>query len=218
MPPLRNLSFTNNSKIAEEVTPNDPIKNLLLAVIITLGTVSVLLFAGIFYFETQNKQLVLNAKKIESELSVQPLVPMLDLYYDIKSINEILANHDSVRFYLELISDSVANEVYYKDFSYVRKDEKSARIILSAVGRDFSSVVLQVDSFKRDKYKDIISKVEVSGITKDKDNVTFAVNLDVRADIDFINTQFVDKNYVNAAESSTLNNADNSNNNTLVEE
>jgi hypothetical protein len=192
MPPLRNLSFASDN-IKQEIMPSDPIKNLVIAVLIVFSFVAVLLFGLIYYFERSNESLILNAKEIEKRLSVQPLSPMLDLYYDIKSINEILGNHDSVRFYLELISDSVADEVYYSSFNYSRKDAKTARISLNAIGRDFSSVVLQVDSLKREKYKDIITKVEIKGMAKDEDKIRFGLELDVRADIDFINTQFVDK-------------------------
>jgi hypothetical protein len=195
MPPLRNLSFTKNDNLKQELMPNDPIKNLLLAVIIVLVIVAIFLYSVIFYYEKKNQKLVVNAKSIELELSAQPLVPMLGLYYDIKSVNEILANHDSVRFYLELMSDSVVDEVYFKSFSYDRVDSKNANIRLSAVGRDYASVVLQMDSFRKDKYKDVINRVEVSAISKDDAQSTFNIMLNVRADIDFINTQFVDKSY-----------------------
>src|SRR3989344_332897 len=142
------------------------------------GTITTLLVVGLFiagsyvgllWYQNRLDQQIeaiekdihdLDAKITSAEVRQTEII---DLQERLKLIRELLENHMYWTKFFEMLEQNTIQEVYYTNFSMTGTD----RLILSAIGRDFSSAAKQMVVFQN--AKEFISDVRIDAVSGELD-------------------------------------------------
>lgn len=143
--------------------------------------ITVILFAYQQYLSSQIESKKSELAADEAKLGALPLTDMRKLSNRMKVINQLVANHASVRVAFRVIEDSIENPVTYKNFNLSFSENTHLyQLNLGAVARDYHSIVQQMETLKDKEYAKYIPSFVVEGVRPDD---TGAISFNIKMPI-----------------------------------
>lgn len=177
-----------------------------LTTILTIIVVIFVIIAGGLYFyvlslnksiENSKAQIAVYNEKIKGF----DFNSISNLANRLEAIDSLLVNHPFVSTSLDLVKDSVENNITYKSFTINSGsgDDKSYSLILEGESKDYKSLIQQIDTLKLEPiYIKYISNVEVKGLTPNKNGkVDFSLSMKVLTRGDMARLYNENKNMTN---------------------
>ncbi len=144
-------------------------------------TVTMLISLGIFFY---NRYLIKSSEgtldsviKYRDKISKMPLADIHQLLDRLVSFNDIATKHTYVTTIFNFLEVVTNKNVYWSQVDLRAKDKDKYEMVLAGNSNSYYSVIQQMDELKSDKYKEYISNVEMSGISRTKDELTGKVTV-----------------------------------------
>lgn len=169
--------FTNVKDDVKKIEPSNPF--IKLGYILFLFSIFVSL--GVFFY---NRYLIKSSEgtldsviKYRDKISAMPLTDMHQLLDRLVSFNDIANKHAYITTIFNFLEVVTNKNVYWSQVDIRSKDKDKYDMTLAGNSNSYYAVIQQMDELKSDKYKDYISNVEMSGISRTKDETTGKVSV-----------------------------------------
>lgn len=163
-------------------------RSMIDVILMVICAVAVLVSVGLgaysFYLSSQIEKKKASLESFEARLSgfAAQADDMRRLSSRMKIIDQIFKDHVSVNTAFRLLEESIEHPITYTSFDFRYNDTLKGYVVeIDALAPNYRTVIQQIETYKREPYKNYVSEVKVDGLSpNEKGQIIFSLRMPVK--------------------------------------